>query len=444
MKKEKHEATAESKAGGRPKTGTVRKTRAGLWQGVVTLADGSRMRLEPFPKGTSEAMAREKTAYWAEQFASRRNPKTQAKAAHTPASSAQSWFDAWLADKAARGQPSVRDKRAHWDHHIAPVLEKKHPSKWQPEDLRALVAGLDENIRAGVYSWKTARNIWGTVTTMCAEAVTSKINELRCREDNPAASVKGPDRGVEKDKEFLYPSEFQKLMECGAAPMRMRRLFALSVFTGLRRGEIQALEWEDVNLTEGLILVHRSKGRDGAIKSTKGKRSRKVPIHENVAPLLHELWKETNGTGRVLADTPYENEFSLQLRDWLLKAGCERRSLHETTATTRQLTFHDLRGTYATWLSLDGVEVMTIKQRMGHSNVSTTEGYVRAADAVRHIAGKPFPPLPATMYQGVSCAGFVTTGRKSAVFGSKMASPAGFEFSSSPHQHEERPLKLAC
>lgn len=54
--------------GGRPKTGTLVKTRGGLWQAIVTLADGSRMRLEPFPAGTSEAMAREKAAFWAEQL----------------------------------------------------------------------------------------------------------------------------------------------------------------------------------------------------------------------------------------------------------------------------------------------------------------------------------------------------------------------------------------
>ena len=52
--------------GGRQRTGTVIKLKDGRLQGIITLADGGRKRLPPFPKGTSEAMAREKTAYYAE------------------------------------------------------------------------------------------------------------------------------------------------------------------------------------------------------------------------------------------------------------------------------------------------------------------------------------------------------------------------------------------
>jgi hypothetical protein len=51
----------------KPPTGTIVKTKLGLWQPVVTLADGTRKRLKPFKKGTSEAMAREKTAVYARQ-----------------------------------------------------------------------------------------------------------------------------------------------------------------------------------------------------------------------------------------------------------------------------------------------------------------------------------------------------------------------------------------
>ena len=49
--------------GGRPRVGTVLPTRDGRLQGQGQYADSSRKRLKPFPKGTSEAMARERTAY---------------------------------------------------------------------------------------------------------------------------------------------------------------------------------------------------------------------------------------------------------------------------------------------------------------------------------------------------------------------------------------------
>ena len=52
---------------GRKSKGSVLKTRDGRWQARITLADGTRKRLQPFPKGMSRAMAEEKTAKYAEQ-----------------------------------------------------------------------------------------------------------------------------------------------------------------------------------------------------------------------------------------------------------------------------------------------------------------------------------------------------------------------------------------
>lgn len=51
----------------KPATGTLVKTKLGLWQGIITLPSGKRKRLPPFPPGTSEAMAREKTAWASER-----------------------------------------------------------------------------------------------------------------------------------------------------------------------------------------------------------------------------------------------------------------------------------------------------------------------------------------------------------------------------------------
>ena len=51
----------------RQRTGTVIRTKSGLWQAIVTLADGSRKRMPPFAKGTSKALAQERAAYWSEE-----------------------------------------------------------------------------------------------------------------------------------------------------------------------------------------------------------------------------------------------------------------------------------------------------------------------------------------------------------------------------------------
>jgi len=96
----------------RKKTGTVVKTKSGLWQAFITLADGSRKRLPHFPKGTSEAMAREKAAAYSEraheQGLTRPKPTVENI---KPADSHEPWFKVWCADREARGYTTISDSK---------------------------------------------------------------------------------------------------------------------------------------------------------------------------------------------------------------------------------------------------------------------------------------------------------------------------------------------
>jgi len=82
------------------------------------------------------------------------------------------------------------------------------------------------------------------------------------------------------------------------------------------------------------------------------------------------------------------------LRRWLVKAGITRPALHESTATSLNLTWHDLRATGATWMAVRGDDPLKIMQRCGHKSFSTTMVYVREGEAIREGFGEPFPPLP--------------------------------------------------
>src|SRR5689334_1802591 len=76
----------------KPKTGTIVKTRDGRWQAMLTLSDGTRHRLAPFPKGTSEEYARERAKFWAEKAQKRgiRRPKPKVL---KPSPVNNGWFD---------------------------------------------------------------------------------------------------------------------------------------------------------------------------------------------------------------------------------------------------------------------------------------------------------------------------------------------------------------
>ncbi len=112
----------------KPPTGTIVKTKLGLWQPVITLADGSRKRLKAFKKGTSEAMAREKTAVYARQAIELGLKRPERKG---DLAGGALWWEAYFAHRDAKGQASVRSM---YNAHIAPVLGDKKPADWTRED----------------------------------------------------------------------------------------------------------------------------------------------------------------------------------------------------------------------------------------------------------------------------------------------------------------------
>jgi integrase len=393
----------EKRKGGRRSTGTVVRTKRGLFQAVITLTDGRRKRLPPFPVGTSEAMARERAAHYAEEVLRRGarnlNASTAAGVVKEDAPIAK-WIIAWEADRLARGQTSTRENLSHYRLHILPSIGPKHVKDWVREDIRKLSRELDTKVRAKQISWKMAQNIWGTATRMCSDAAESKIDAIRCRADNPAAGVRGPDRGDEKAKEFLYPSEFLAFAAAGDVPMLWRRLVAIAVYTYLRAGELRVLEWADVDLEHGVIRVHRARNRvTGEVKATKGRRARPVPIELALRPLLATMHKEAGGKGLVLPDMPSNRDMARGLRRWLKRAKVLRAGLHTSNETQRSIVFHDLRGTGCTWMAVRGDDALKIQQRAGHVDFNTTQGYIRIAESVREAFGEPFPALPSSVLE---------------------------------------------
>src|SRR5262249_18720712 len=147
---------------------------------------------------------------------------------------------------------------------------------------------LDDKITSGQLNWKTARNAWAALTKMCDDMVNAKRRDLRVRADNPAAGVRAPDRGVRKQKQYLFPNEFLKFVSCEEVPLRWRRNLAVAVYLYMRDGELRELPWQDVHLdTPPFVSVHHAYNRrTKQSKTTKTGSTRRVPIHENLLPLL--------------------------------------------------------------------------------------------------------------------------------------------------------------
>lgn len=382
----------------RKRTGTLVRTKSGRLQGMVVLADGRRKRLPPFPVGTSEAMAREKLAAYAEKagtlFSGRPAPQSSKKSLQRDC---QDWISKWHADRVGRGLTSARVSLGHWTTYLVGTLGRRHPSDWTREDFRAVSRLLDEKVAAGACTWKTAQNVWATATKLAGDAANSKVLGIQCRNDNPADGVRGPDRGASKSKQYLYPSEFSKLVESDAVSVEWRRIFAVAVYTFTRAGELKALQWSDVDLDHNLIHVSRAiDPYSGTEKSTKSKAPRRVRIEPALLPLLVAMREEAGGVGPVLR-WPTLRHHADVLRDSLQAAGVTRPGLFADEVSTKPIGFHDLRATGLTWLAVRGDDPLRIQQRAGHTSFATTQIYIREAEVVGDGFGEVFPSLPVSL-----------------------------------------------
>ena len=204
------------------------------------------------------------------------------------------YIDRWI--KSRQNLSSVSDDESRMRCWVVPVIGQKPIVAVTRDDLRGLVEKLDQAVKDGKIAWRTAKHVWELVHKMFHDTVASKIKALRVREDgaNPADGVEPPDRGVRKIKTLLYPDEFLKFARCEAIDLEWRRAAAIMTYQHLRPGELEVLDWEDLDLEHISMHVHKAvdskagNRRQGAkAKPTKTKEARRRLIRAEpvAAPL---------------------------------------------------------------------------------------------------------------------------------------------------------------
>lgn len=146
---------------------------------------------------------------------------------------------------------------------------------------------------------------------------------------------------------ILSEGEFHKLY--AAASPWLRPILLAAATTGMRRGEIINLKWDDVNLEEGFIFVRDSKNYE----------SRTVTIHPKLKEAL------------LLLKDKRQNDYAFGGKKTIIYAWtnalCKSGIPH--------CRFHDLRHTFASRLVMEGVDLVTVQELMGHKNINMTKRY---------------------------------------------------------------------
>ena len=152
----------------------------------------------------------------------------------------------------------------------------------------------------------------------------------------------------------------------------------LSLNTGIRRGELFALEWRDVDLPRRLLTVRAA--------AAKGGRTRTIPLNDEALAALVGWQQQTGKEGLIFAGRK-GGTFDNTRRSWESVL---------TAAKVEGFRWHDQRHHFASRLVMMGVDLNTVRELLGHADLKMTLRYAHLAPS--HLAeavAKLTPVLPA-------------------------------------------------
>jgi integrase len=191
-------------------------------------------------------------------------------------------------------------------------------------------------------------------------------------ERNPVSLVDKPrqPRG-DPDIRFLTADELESLLAATPDDIfgRMERVIYLAAaMTGMRRGELLALRWQDVDWLNSLIRVRRNytKGQFGTPKSRRS--SRAVPLAHALAREVRSHFESSDFQGEL--DLVFGHPASGNVID--PSRFCKRFQAAARRANLRPVRFHDLRHTFGTRMASAGAPMRAVQEWMGHGDQRTT------------------------------------------------------------------------
>jgi len=152
----------------------------------------------------------------------------------------------------------------------------------------------------------------------------------------------------------------------------------LAIGLGLRRGEVLALRWSDVNWDRAVLMVSRSLEESTvgvAFKEPKGKRSREVALPTVVVEALLKHQTQQDGFRQLLGEGYQENDLICCVEDGSIWKPSAFTSTYRALLKRRKLAgpnFHALRHAHASHLLKNGVDAKVISKRLGHARASFT------------------------------------------------------------------------
>jgi integrase len=260
--------------------------------------------------------------------------------------------------------------------HVRPALGDRRLGELRRREVQRFV----DQMRADGFAASTIQNTLNPLQVICRRAVRDDEIAVDPTDGLELPAVRG------RRERIAGPAEAAKLI--AALPTGEGALWATAIYAGLRRGELRALRWHDIDLTGSVIHVRRGWDDDpevGEIEVKSDAGRRRVPL---VGVLRNHIVEHQQATGRDGDDLVYGRTAELPfipstIRRHALKAwkDANDRIVEAASRTGRDvepeelykpLTPHEARHCAASYLIAAGLNPKELSVYIGHSDVRTT------------------------------------------------------------------------
>lgn len=195
-----------------------------------------------------------------------------------------------------------------------------------------------------------------------SRALTLAVREWHWLQDNPVKRVQKERESPGRERYLSIKEKDALLAACGQSPVpQLELIVMLALTTGMRRGEILALRWPDIDLARGSIVLHKTKNNE----------RRAVPIVPSVLALLgkHAQVRHMK-TDLVFARSAQDRAIDID------------RAFQDAVraAKIENFRFHDLRHTAASYLAMSGATTAEIAAVLGHKTLAMVKRYAHLSD----------------------------------------------------------------
>jgi len=156
---------------------------------------------------------------------------------------------------------------------------------------------------------------------------------------------------------YVYREDELQALVNAAAP-HLKRILAIAIGTGLRKGDILALRWNDIDFEHNVITLFMQKTEEGI----------EIPMLPMVREILWRLHGTAGESPFIFTSTAGEKFGNIRtaFNGALRRSGLAKKGYR----------FHDIRRTFATMLYNRGVHLTKIQRLLGHKSITTTERYL--------------------------------------------------------------------